>query len=1803
MKTKPTFWKILLLFLFTVFTTTFAQTTDTYTANGSWVVPAGVTSVTVEIWGAGGGGGGSNTNNSGGSGGGSGAYVTRTVTVTPAASIPFTIGTGGTAGAAAGGNGGIGGNSTITIGGFTLNSNGGNGGVGNAGAVGTGGAASGGSTNTTGNSGFIGGASGGNGGSSPNGGTGGIGNTNAAGSAGNTPGAGGGGGERGGGNQAGGTGARGEIRFTYILPGSYCTPTNTYSTSYYISGVTTAGGLANISNTPTGFSAYTNYSAQFVSQFPGSTFSITATHPSSTYGYNVWVDWNNDTDFNDAGENVISTGYLSTPASLGNITIPLGQAAGNYRMRIRNAYLSNPAPACGAFDYGEAEDYTVRVVAPPACTGTPVAGTAIANPTSDSPGSSYTVSATGFTNATGLTFQWQYSTTGSGGPWINQGVSSSTYSNVTATAPALGTTVLWHLIVTCTSSGQSATSTNGTFTSVSTLNIPATGNNSVTCGTNIVLYDNGGATSDYTSSSNGYTVLDAGLGATINISGNYVTESVDYIRIYNGTGTGGTLLGTYSGTGSINYTGTVGQTLTVQFTSDSSVVYSGFTLSVTYSGVCYPVCLGTPTAGTAVATPASASPGSSYTVSATGFTGATGLTFQWQYSTTGSGGPWINQGAATGTYSNVTATAPALGTTVLWHLIVTCTASGQSATSTNGTFTSVSTQNIPATGNNSVSCGTNIVLYDNGGVSSDYANSSSGYTVLDAGLAATITLSGNYVTESIDQIRIYNGTGIGGTLLASYSGTGSFNYTGTAGQTLTIQFYSDSSVVYSGFSISVSYSGVCYPACAGTPTAGTVTTTPNTTWPGNPYVVSATGYTQALNMTYQWQYSTTGSGGPWINAGVATSSYANFNATAPASGVVLWHLIVTCTNSSTSTTSLNETFTTMAVSNVLTGCPNVVSGGLGLSGADPAALNCSTGSCTDLEATYLDLGNTTNYIVEPIAYNPPRGYSGLANPVSVNTDDVWSPVVNLPFNFCFYGNTYNQCVIGSNGILSFNTALAGTSSGYSFNSNIPISGNTVLRENSIFGVFHDINPGVGTLKQVGWELITLPSGCRALVASWSNVPMFSENSILYTGMMVLYENSNVIEVYIKEKNIDNFGAGTWNDGNAIVGIQNATGTLASVAPGRNGLDPNWSATNEAWRFVPSGSSIASIKWYQGAGTTGPVVGTTPVINVCPSATTTYTAEITYTLCNGSTIKESDQTVVTVNSNKTWTGTTNTNWTTASNWSPASIPVATESVLIPNTTNKPIVTGGANALACSLTIQNGGSLTINPANTITVTNAVTVLAGGNMIIENTGSLVQTNNVANSGNIQYKRDANIRRLDYVYWSSPVAGFSNSAISPGTSLGFQYKWTPTIAGNTNGFGNWSSANESMIAGKGYIVRGPDSYSTTAFTNYTATFIGVPNNGNISIPISRGTYNGINYSTGVSTTPGTKDDDNWNLVGNPYPSAIHAVNFLTLNPNIAGFVNIWSHGTSPSNAIIDPFYNDYVYNYTPTDYITYNSSGSIPPGYNGRIAGGQGFFVSMLHTTAATTENLVFNNSLRSNTYNNSQFYKASNQTKDSDELEKNRIWLDIVTPSGTNAKTLIGYIESATDEKDRLFDAFSNEKLTFNIYSLIDDEPMLIQGRKLPFDSNDKVNIGVTVPQDGLYKIAINSVDGLFTNTKQNIYLEDKLLNVIFNLKEAPYSFMSNKGNIKDRFVLRYTKNDSTSEITNQVTVFDNSVLTVQSGKLKIKDVVIYDTLGKLILTKNNINNKNYPINNLNKTNSLLIVKVTLEDNSEEIRKVIY
>src|SRR5258708_6583613 len=83
------------------------------------------------------------------------------------------------------------------------------------------------------------------------------------------------------------------------------------------------------------------------------------------------------------------------------------------------------------------------------------------------------------------------------------------------------------------------------------------------------------------------------------------------------------------------------------------------------------------------------------------------------------------------------------------------------------------------------------------------------------------------------------------------------------------------------------------------------------------------------------------------------------------------------------------------------GCPAVNAG-------SDVTIPCGQ-TCTTLTATAFSAATTTAYTVGQISYNPPFAFN-TGTQVLVATDDLWSGVINLPFNFCFFGNTYNQII-------------------------------------------------------------------------------------------------------------------------------------------------------------------------------------------------------------------------------------------------------------------------------------------------------------------------------------------------------------------------------------------------------------------------------------------------------------------------------------------------------------------------------------------------------------------------------------------------------------------------------------------------------------------------------------------------------------------------------------------------------------------------------------------------------------------------
>jgi gliding motility-associated-like protein len=293
------------------------------------------------------------------------------------------------------------------------------------------------------------------------------------------------------------------------------------------------------------------------------------------------------------------------------------------------------------------------------------------------------------------------------------------------------------------------------------------------------------------------------------------------------------------------------------------------------------------------------------------------------------------------------------------------------------------------------------------------------------------------------------------------------------------------------------------------------------------------------------------------------------------------------------------------------GCPDIQ--------VDDETVACDD-PCVDLVATNLHTGETTQYDVSPIPYAPPYAFTGGTS-AFIGTDDIFSPIIQIPFDFCFYGNTYNQLVIGANGLISFDISLANAFCAYSYTASIP-STPTIAGpyENSIHGAYHDIDPSIA--GDINYEVIG-NAPCRTFVVNFSNTAHFSCSNLLTTQQIVIYETTNAIEIYINDKPT----CATWNSGNAIIGIQNI-GATQGICPNSRNTGP-WTANQEAWRFTPSGTPNYTIEWFNSNGATQGFGDT--LFNICSQIQENYTAEITYTNCNGTIVTETATNTVYVNS--------------------------------------------------------------------------------------------------------------------------------------------------------------------------------------------------------------------------------------------------------------------------------------------------------------------------------------------------------------------------------------------------------------------------------------------------------------------------------------------------------------------------------------------------------------------------------------------
>uniref|UniRef100_UPI0040495ADB T9SS sorting signal type C domain-containing protein n=1 Tax=Flavobacterium sp. TaxID=239 RepID=UPI0040495ADB len=516
---------------------------------------------------------------------------------------------------------------------------------------------------------------------------------------------------------------------------------------------------------------------------------------------------------------------------------------------------------------------------------------------------------------------------------------------------------------------------------------------------------------------------------------------------------------------------------------------------------------------------------------------------------------------------------------------------------------------------------------------------------------------------------------------------------------------------------------------------------------------------------------------------------------------------------------------------------------------------------------------------------------------------------------------------------------------------------------------------------------------------------------------------------------------------------------------------------------------------------------------------------------------------------------------------------------PNSNKNVVFTGNYNSTsnlsACSVQVANNAIVVINSNHNLTVENGIEVSSGSDLVFENNASLLQNNPTAtNLGNITYKRNATpMIQYQYTYWGSPVLGQKLNLFSPLTSTArfYSFNANPTV-------NNWvtENPNSAMIPAKGYAIMAPQNYNSTPAI-FNGVFKGVPNNGNYSYNVFEKTVS------------------NYNLLSNPYPSAIN-VQTLIANTTLKTLY-YWTHNTAISANVFSS--NDYAVR-TSLAGTAANSGGVIPTKY---MAAGQGFFAS-----STATGTVTFANSMRVAGTNSDFFRNPDSQNETFDEADDNLIRLDLSNSGGAFKQQVILYVTGATDDYDSGMDGDQLDGQFVSFYSIIPGHNLAIQAKAMPWQVTDQVPLGFksTITASTSFDISISEL-GIFFLDK-DVFIEDKVENVFHDLKAAPYTFSSVAGVFDDRFVIHYQdaslSSSDFSAYQSSVYLFnENKLPKMVSTKSNIASIIAYDMLGRVVFSKDNINASEVSLSGLINNNQALLIKATLENNITVVKKFIF
>ncbi|HKJ07097.1 MAG TPA: T9SS type A sorting domain-containing protein, partial [Flavobacteriaceae bacterium] len=394
-----------------------------------------------------------------------------------------------------------------------------------------------------------------------------------------------------------------------------------------------------------------------------------------------------------------------------------------------------------------------------------------------------------------------------------------------------------------------------------------------------------------------------------------------------------------------------------------------------------------------------------------------------------------------------------------------------------------------------------------------------------------------------------------------------------------------------------------------------------------------------------------------------------------------------------------------------------------------------------------------------------------------------------------------------------------------------------------------------------------------------------------------------------------------------------------------------------------------------------------------------------------------------------------------------------------------------------------------------------------------------------------------------------------------------------------SWYSVNNltELKVGEGFLMKGA---SAPGKLDQNYVFVGRPNNGDISLPLS---------------------GDNDYLVGNPYPAAIDADQFILDNQGaITGELLFWDHHGGNSHNLRDYEAGWAIYNMsggiqaaTPAEWTNQSAFGTKVPGRY--IAVGQAFNVQGANNGA---QYVKFNNEQKQFiTENSGESVFFKNSAKNNTVLksyvdDRAKLRLNFNSQK-TNKELLLTIDERATSDVDYGFDAEVYEGTEDDIYWMIEDRRFVIQGRdNMAIDT--EIPLGITMQEADSIKIELSSLEN-FENLSQ-VYIKDNLDGETYEITNKPFITYLDSGDYLERFSIVFQPRLlmlSEMSAKDGVYIFmDNQASELKVRKIvdvDIKKISIYNTIGQLMTYwDKKINNRTVSVS-VNLANGVYIVKV--------------